>query len=88
MADLPEEKHTDDEAIKRSVLESLDALDRRGKLQVLDFIRELAAGSEAPRLRDTRKALLALTGTIPKEDLDEMEKVIEEEFGKIDKEGW
>jgi len=88
MADLPEETPTTDEDLKKRVLDNLDALDRRGKLRVLDFTSELVTGSEARRPRDTRAALLALAGTIPKEDLDEIEKIIEEEFEKVDEEGW
>ena len=88
MADRPEENPITDEDLKRRVLDNLDALDRSGKLRVLDFTRELVTGSEARRPRDTRAALLAFAGTVPKEDLDEMEKIIEEEFEKVDKEGW
>lgn len=90
MADLPEELPVNHEDLKKRVLDNLDALDRRGKLRVLDFTSDLVTEreAEARRPRDTRAALLALAGTIPKNDLDEMEKIIEEEFGKIDEEGW
>jgi len=32
--------------------------------------------------------LLVFTGSIPKEDLDEMEKVIEEELGRVNPDEW
>ncbi len=88
MVDLPKENPADDEEIKRGVLESFDTLDRRGKLRVLDFARELSAESEARRPRDTRKALLALAGSIPKEDLEEMRRAIEEGCEQVDEETW
>lgn len=88
MADLPEEKPITDEDLKKRVLNNLDALDRRGKLRVLDFTRELVTGSEARRPRDTRAALLALAGTIHKEDLEEMRRAIEEGCEQVDEETW
>ncbi len=89
MTHLPEENAAvDDEDLKRSVLESLDTLDRRDKLEVLDFSRELAAEREARRPRDTREALLALAGSIPREDLEEMRRAIEEGCEQVDEEAW
>lgn len=88
MADLSKENPVNDEEIKRSVLESLDGLNHRGKLEVLDFIRELARRERARAAQGRGGALLAFAGSIPKEDLEEMEKVIEEEFEKVDEEGW
>lgn len=88
MADLPEDNLITDEDLKKRVLDNLNALDRRGKLRVLDFTSELVTGGESRRPRDTRAALLAFAGSIPKEDLDEIEKIIEEEFEKVDEEGW
>ncbi len=88
MTYLPEETPTNDEDLKRRVLGNLDALDRRGKLKVLDFSRELAAEKEARRPRDTREALLALAGSIPREDLEEMRRAIEEGCEQVDEEAW
>lgn len=88
MADLPEENPITDEDLKKRVLDNLDALDRGGKLQVLDFTSELVTGSESRRPRDTRAALLALAGTIPKEDLEEMRQAIEEGCEQVDEETW
>lgn len=88
MADLPEENPITDEDLKKCVLENLDALDRKGKLRVLDFTRELAAREPSRNVGETGGALLAFAGSIPKEDLDEIEKIIEEEFEKVDEEGW
>ncbi len=87
MADLPEEKSTTDEDLKKRVMDNLDALDRRGKIRVLDFTRELAL-REPLKVGATGGALLAFAGSIPKEDLDEMEKVIEEEFEKVNPDEW
>ncbi|MGH3089798.1 MAG: hypothetical protein ACRDSJ_21170 [Rubrobacteraceae bacterium] len=72
----------DDEEIKRRVLENLDALDRTGKLEVLDL-------SEASSLRrDTRAALLKHAGAISAEDLDLIREAIEEGCERVDEEGW
>ncbi|MBA2692932.1 MAG: hypothetical protein H0U65_10625 [Rubrobacter sp.] len=49
--------------------ENLDALDRAGKMEVLDLSERLSG--DAPG-RDTRAALLAYAGAIPAEDLDLM----------------
>jgi len=87
MADLPEEIPITDEDLKKQVLDNLDALDRRGKLRVLDFTSELTR-REPSKVGATGGALLAFAGSIPKEDLDEMEKVIEEEFGRVDPDEW
>lgn len=40
----------DDEDLKRAVVESLDALDREGKLAVLKFSRSLKEGERRPNL--------------------------------------
>ena len=37
MADLPDKDQANDEALRKRVLDNLDALDRGGKLRVLDF---------------------------------------------------
>ena len=87
MADLHEKDPLNDEDLKKRVLDNLDALDRRGKLLVLDFTRELAR-REPSTVGATGGALLAFAGSIPKEDLEEMKKVIEEEFGKVDLDEW
>jgi hypothetical protein len=88
MADLPEEDLIDEEDLKRSVLESLDDLNHQGKLEVLDFTRELARRKRSRAAQGQGGALLAFAGAIPIEDLDKLERVIEEEFEKVDKEGW
>ncbi len=86
-------RRPEDEEIKRRVLEQLDALDAEGKREVLDFSLELSArrASEVRQPRpvgDTGGALLAFAGTIPVEDLEEMQRAIEEHCEKIDEEGW
>jgi hypothetical protein len=86
-------RRSEDEEIKRGVLEQLDALDAEGKRKVLDFSRELSA-REAPEVRrprpvgDTGGALLTFAGTIPAEDLEEIRRAVEEDCEKIDEEGW
>ena len=70
------------------MLENLDALDRPGKLEVLDLSEALSSRARLPVERDTRAALLKLTGTISKEDLDVISKAIEEGCEKVDEEGW
>ena len=87
MADVPEETLRDEDLRKR-VIDHFDALDRRGKLRVLDFTKDLAAREPSRRVGETGGALLAFAGSIPKEDLDTMEKVIEEEFEKVDPAEW
>ncbi len=74
----------DDEEIKRRVIENLDALDRMGKMEVLDLSERL---SSAPG-RDTRAALLAYAGAISEEDLDLMKEAIEEGCERVDEEEW
>lgn len=87
MADL-QENQTNDEELKRSVLESFDTLDRREKLEVLDFTRQLAAREPSRKIGDTGGALLAFAGSIPKEDLEEIKKAIEEDCEKVDLSEW
>jgi hypothetical protein len=72
-------RRSEDEEIKRRVLEQLDALNIEGKRKVLDFSRELSA-REASEVRGPRPvgntggALLAFAATIPAEDLEEIRR--------------
>ena len=43
-----------DEDLKRAVIENLDALDRAGKLAVLDFSRRLRVGENRPNVAAIR----------------------------------
>lgn len=88
MADLSEENPTTDEDLKKRILDNLDALDKRGKLRVLDFARQLAAREPSRKIGDTGGALLAFAGSIPKEDLEEIKKAIEEDCEKVDLSEW
>ena len=90
MSDVPEKNPTDDEDLKRRVLENLDALDRPSKLAVLNLSEQLSSqtGTPAERGRDTRAALLEYAGTIPEEDLERMSEAIEEGCERVDEEGW
>lgn len=74
----------DDEEIKRRVIENLDALDREGKMEVLDLSEKLSGSP----MRDTRAALLKYAGAISTHDLGLMKEAIEEGCGKVDEEGW
>lgn len=88
MTNIPYDNAPNDEDLKRRVLENLDALDRRGKLQMLDFSRELAIRGPSPGIGDTGGALLAFAGSIPKKDLEEIRKAIEEDCEKVDLDEW
>lgn len=77
-----------DEEIKRRVLESLDTLDRTGKLEVLDLSESLSSQAGRPTKRDTRAALRKYAGTISKEDLGLMREAIEEGCEQVDEEEW
>lgn len=79
---------SEDEEIKRRVLENLDALDRSGKIQVLNLSEELSSRARPSTGRDTRAALLKYAGTISREDLDLISEAIEEGCEKVDEEGW
>lgn len=80
---------SEDEDIKRRILENLDTIDRSGKLEVLGLSEELSSQSRPPESqRDTRRALLKYAGTITREDLDLISEAIEEECERVDKEDW
>lgn len=81
-------RRSEDEDIKRRVIERLDALDVEDKREVLDLSERLSARVEQPAKRDTRAAFLRYAGTIPKEDLDVMSEAIEEGCERVDEEGW
>ncbi|MDP9485718.1 MAG: hypothetical protein M3Q49_08035 [Actinomycetota bacterium] len=92
MSDIAK-RGSEEEEIKRRVIEQLDALGVRDKLKVLDFSRELAArgpaGPQQPRsVGATGGAVLAFAGTIPKDDLEEIRRAVEEDCEKVDEEGW
>ncbi len=88
MTNIPYDNAPNDEDLKRRVLENLDVLDRRGKLQMLDFSRELAIRGPSPKIGDKGGALLAFAGSIPKKDLEEIGKAIEEDCEKVDLDEW
>jgi hypothetical protein len=76
------------------VIEQLDALDTEGKRKVLDFSRELAARRVSAETRTPRPvgkhggALLAFAGTLPKDDLPEIRRAVEEDCERVDQERW
>jgi hypothetical protein len=86
-------RRPEDEEIKRQVIEQLDALDAAGKRKVLDFSRELAARrpSEARPARPVGEhggALLAFAGTIPKDDLEDIRRAVDEDLETVDEGEW
>ena len=81
-------RRLEDEEIKRRVLENLDALDRSGKLEVLDLSEALSSRTRLPAERETRAALLKYASTISREDLDLISEAIEEGCERVDEEGW
>ncbi len=86
MAD-PKQNPPGEEDLKKSVIEQFDALDKEDKLKVLGFARELAARHRRG-IPEKGGALLAYAGSIPKEDLAEMRRAIEEGCEKVDEETW
>jgi len=81
-------RRSEDEEIKRRVIERLDALGVEDKRKVLDLSERLSARAGSPAKRDTRAALLKYAGTIPEDDLDRISEAIEEGCEKVDEEGW
>lgn len=67
--------------IEKEIFTQLNKLSDEQQQQVLDFARFLARKKP---VGVPGKELLKFGGTIPKEDLEEMAKAIEEEFGKLD----
>lgn len=75
-----------DPVIKQQILDELRRLDADKQRRVLDFAREL---SEADRPRGVpAKELSRFAGLIPKEDLEEMKRAIEEDCERIDYDEW
>lgn len=67
--------------IEKEIYTQLNKLSDEQQQQVLDFARFL--GMKNP-VGVPGKELLQFGGSIPKEDLQEIAKAIEEEFGKLD----
>ena len=74
-----------DADLKHKVMEQLDRLDAPDQRKVLDFSRALAARRQST---GPGGAYLAFAGLIPKQDLAEMERAIEEGCEKVDEEAW
>jgi ABC-type molybdenum transport system ATPase subunit/photorepair protein PhrA len=66
------------------ILEEVNRLSDDQQQRVLEFARSLATRPAGVPLAD----LMKFVGTIPKEDLLEMQRVIEEDCERIDAEGW
>ena len=74
-----------DENIRAALLEQIDLLPLPQQRRVLDFAVGLV---EASRPTPERKDFLAIVGTLPPEDAEEMLKAIEEGCEKVDLDGW
>jgi len=81
-----------DSAIQSELNSYLSQLGTEDQARVIELARALANGTgstEKKQLRGTPgKELLQFVGTIPPEDLDIMERVIEEECERINPRGW
>jgi hypothetical protein len=67
------------------LLRKLDRLGRDDQLRLLEFARSLESGQ--PR-GTSGKDLMHLAGILPKEDAEEMMRIIEEECEQVDPDGW
>jgi mRNA-degrading endonuclease RelE of RelBE toxin-antitoxin system len=68
---------------KQEILEQLDSLSTEQQRQVLEFVREVQrpSGEPGPSLVQHAREI-----RFPHEDLEEMKRVIEEEFERVDDE--
>jgi len=73
------------EPIDKEIQEACATLGNREKSLVLEFVQGLSTGTPPGK---SGKGLLALAGTIPPDELDEIERVIEEGCEQIDADGW
>lgn len=71
--------------LEREIRERIAKLRPEQQRQVLDYARSLG---EAPSRGVPGKALLRFAGTIPADDLDLMERVIEEQCEQVDADAW
>jgi hypothetical protein len=76
-----------DTAIENAILTELRRLGSIEKERVLSFARALGGPRSLPP-GVPGKSLLRFAGTIPPEDLREMEAAIEEACERIDPDGW
>jgi hypothetical protein len=70
-----------DETIKRGVIEELDSLDAQDQRKVLNFTHALAVRKHSP---EKGGAILALASAFSPDDLAEMKRAIEEECEHVD----
>ncbi|MCH8318014.1 MAG: hypothetical protein IIA88_05895 [Bacteroidetes bacterium] len=69
--------------IENEIVTTLSYLSKIQQIKLLTFVKSLIV----PKKKD-KDGLLNLVGTIDKEDLEIMRKVIEEECENIDRDGW
>jgi hypothetical protein len=68
--------------VERQLIEQLNRLDPSQQQRVLDFARELATATRPQGVPASK--LKQFAGLIPKEDLAEMKRAIEEDCERID----
>ncbi len=69
--------------IRDQIIEQVDRLDDPQRLEVLNFVRRLAAPQGTPG-----QSLLHFAGSISPADLEAMSQAIEEGCEKVDPNGW
>ena len=69
--------------IQNEIVTTLSYLNKAQQIKLLAFVKSLIV----PKKKN-KDDLLDLVGTIDKEDLEIMRKVIEEECENIDRDGW
>jgi hypothetical protein len=90
-----------DSTLEQELIQQVDQLPRAKQVQVLEFARELAgstssqhmvpglhAASDEPLHGQPGSELLKFAGLFPPEDLDEIERAIEEGCESINPHGW
>ena len=78
-----------DQTIQSELLSYLGQLPADDQARVVDFARTLAGSAQSPPLRGTPgKELLRIVGMIPPEDLEVMQRAIEEECERIEPSEW
>jgi len=74
-----------DAIVKKEIINQIGQLDYEHQRRVLDFARALAVTGKKGV---SGKQLLSFAGTIPADDLREMEQAIEDNCEKVDADAW
>ena len=73
------------DSLRNSLIEEIEDLSAEQKDRLIALVRNWKSEAE---LSSRPESLMALAGTLPKEDADEMRKVIEQECERIDHANW